>query len=116
MVVVANRIFVAAAHAEAFEDLFRTRARLVDRMAGFLGNQVLRPLGQGDPYVILTLWETRRNFETWIRSEEFVQGHARAGALPKDAFTAPAKVEVFEVLQRTGWLPTVVAPTQAPPE
>ena len=43
MITVANRIFVAPDYAEAFEERFRSRARLVDGMPGFISNQVLRP-------------------------------------------------------------------------
>lgn len=99
MIAVANRIFVAPAFAEAFEERFRTRAGLVDGMPGFLSNQVLRPVNEGDPYVVLTFWESREAFEAWIRSEAFQQGHARSGTLPKEAFSGPNKLELHEVIQ-----------------
>ena len=43
MITVANRIFVKAEFADAFEQRFRDRAGLVDRMPGFISNYVLRP-------------------------------------------------------------------------
>jgi heme-degrading monooxygenase HmoA len=97
MIVVANRIFVAPEYAEAFEERFRTRARLVDGMPGFISNQVLRPTHPDDPYVVFTLWESRAHFEAWTSSDAFRQGHARSGTLPKEAFTAPNKLEIHEV-------------------
>ena len=99
MITVANRIFVAPEYAEAFEERFRNRAKLVDGMPGFIFNQVLRPVNEGDPYIVLTLWESREHFEAWIRSDEFVKGHAKSGTLPKAAFTAPNKLEIHEVIQ-----------------
>ena len=101
MITVANRIFVAKEYAEAFEERFKTRAGLVDGMPGFLQNQVLRPVNEGDPYIVLTFWESREHFQAWIRSDEFQKGHARSGTLPKEAFTGPNKLEVHEVLQDT---------------
>ena len=99
MITVANRIFVAPEYAEQFEEAFRKRAGLVDGMPGFISNQVLRPVGPDDPYIILTLWNARADFEAWIRSDAFMQGHAKSGTLPKEAYTAPNKLEVHEVVQ-----------------
>lgn len=97
MISVANRIFVAPEYAAAFEERFRDRAGLVDGMPGFISNQVLRPVNEGDPYVVLTFWASRKDFEAWIRSDEFAKGHARSGTLPEEAFTAPNKLELHEV-------------------
>ena len=99
MITVANRIFVAPEYAEQFEEAFRKRAGLVDGMPGFISNQVLRPVAPDDPYIILTLWNARTDFEAWIRSDAFMQGHAKSGTLPKEAYTAPNKLEVHEVVQ-----------------
>jgi heme-degrading monooxygenase HmoA len=101
MITVANRIFVAPEFADAFEERFRTRAGLVDGMPGFVANQVLRPVNPGDPYIVLTFWESRAHFQAWIASDAFTQGHARSGTLPKEAFTAPNKLEIHEVIQDT---------------
>ena len=67
--------------------------------AGFISNQVLRPVNPGDPYIVLTLWASRKDFEGSIRSDAFIQGHARSGTLPKEAYTAPNKLEIHEVVQ-----------------
>lgn len=99
MITVANRIYVGAEYAEAFEKVFRERARLVDRMPGFVFNQVLRPVNDGDPYVVFTVWQSREDFMNWVRSEEFIKGHAQSGTLPKEAFFKPNVLEMHEVLQ-----------------
>jgi heme-degrading monooxygenase HmoA len=101
MITTANRIFVHPDFAEQFEETFRTRARLVDRMPGFVSNQLLRPVNPGDPYIVLTVWESRAHFETWVRSDAFRQGHARSGTLPQAAFTAPNKLELHEIILDT---------------
>ncbi len=98
MITVANRIFVSPEYADRFEENFRRRARLVDGMPGFISNQLLRPTREGDPYVVFTLWRSRADFEAWVSSDAFVKGHARSGTLPREAFTAPNRLEVHEVI------------------
>lgn len=102
MILVANRIFIGPTHADAFERLFESRARLVDGMPGFIANQVLKPVTKGAPYVIETWWETREHFVSWTKSEEFKAGHARTETLPPEAFTSPTTLEIYEVFQLTG--------------
>lgn len=99
MITVMNRIFVAEEYADAFEGRFQERAGLVDGMPGFISNQVLRPVNPGDPYIVLTFWESREQFEAWTRSDAFMKGHARSGTLPKEAFTGSNKLEVHQVIQ-----------------
>lgn len=96
MFVVMNRIPVSRDFQEAFEERFRSRAREVDRMPGFVRNWVLRPVDPEDPYVVVTVWETREAFEAWTRSEAFQRGHARSGTLPREAFRGPSKLERYE--------------------
>ena len=99
MITVANRIYVAKEYADAFEQRFRERAGLVDQMPGFISNQVLRPVNEGDPYVVFTIWNSREDFLNWVRSDAFVKGHAQSGTLPKEAFVKSNVLEMHEVVQ-----------------
>ena len=99
MITVANRIYVSPEYAEAFEQRFRERAGLVDQMAGFVSNQILRPVNEGDPYVVFTTWNSRQDFLNWVRSDAFVKGHAQSGSLPKEAFSRSNVLEMHEVVQ-----------------
>jgi heme-degrading monooxygenase HmoA len=99
MIAVMNRIPVHPDHREAFEERFSDRAALVDGMDGFVAFRLLRPSKADDPYVVMTFWETKEHFEAWTQSDEFKEGHARAGRLPKDAFWGHPKVEVMEIIQ-----------------
>lgn len=101
MITVANRIYVNPEYAEQFEERFRQRAGLVDDMPGFQANLVLRPTEPGAPYVVLSFWDSREDFEAWTRSDAFAKGHARSGSLPKEAFTGPSVLEVHEVFLDT---------------
>ena len=78
MITVANRIYVREEYSDAFEQRFRERAGLVDQMPGFISNQVLRPVNDGDPYVVFTIWQSRADFLNWVRSDAFVKGHAQS--------------------------------------
>lgn len=98
MITVANRIYVKPEYAEAFETVFRERAGLVDGMPGFVSNQVLRPVNDGDPYVVFTVWDSRTDFLNWVRSDAFVKGHAQSGTLPKDAYPKPNVLEMHEIV------------------
>lgn len=98
MITVANRIYVNPDFAEQFEERFQNRARQVDSMPGFIRNLVLRPAKAGDPYVVLTFWESQEAFKAWTESDAFKQGHARSGTLPREAFTAPNQLEVHEII------------------
>ena len=99
MITVANRIYVKSEYSEAFEKVFRDRAKLVDEMPGFISNQVLRPVNEGDPYIVFTLWNSRDDFMNWVRSDALIKGHAQSGTLPKDAYFKPNVLEMHEVVQ-----------------
>lgn len=98
MITTANRIYVNPEYAEQFEENFRNRAKLVDTMPGFIRNQLLRPVNPEEPYVVFTTWESRAHFEAWVRSDEFRQGHARSGSLPREAFTKANQLELHEIV------------------
>jgi heme-degrading monooxygenase HmoA len=101
MIVVCNRIPVNSQHAAAFEERFADRASLVDGMPGFVSFQLLRPSSDGDPYVVMTFWETEADFRAWTESDEFKEGHARSGSLPPETFLGHPKIEMYEVIQST---------------
>lgn len=99
MITVANRLYVKPEYADAFEKVFRERAGLVDKMPGFVSNQVLRPVNEDEPYIVFTTWKSRQDFLAWVRSDEFVKGHAQSATLPKDAYSKANVLEMHEVLQ-----------------
>ena len=101
MFVVMNRIPVDPNYSGQFEERFTNRAREVDKMPGFVRNQVLRPANSDDPYIILTVWQSQEAFETWVNSESFQKGHAKSGTLPPETFLGPSKLESFEIILDT---------------
>lgn len=102
MITVANRIFVNPDFAEPFEARFQNRAGLVDQMPGFIANHVLRPTVEGDPYIVLTFWESKAQFDAWVNSDAFRQGHGQSGTLPQEAFARRNQMELHEVISSSG--------------
>ncbi len=97
MFIVMNRIPVNPAYAEQFEQRFKDRVGEVDKMQGFIRNQVLRPAAEDLPYIVMTYWEGKEDFEAWVDSDAFKKGHARSGTLPPETFMGRPKLESFEV-------------------
>ncbi len=101
MIVTCNRIPVNPQYATEFEARFGERANLVDQMPGFVSFQLLRPLSEGDPYIVMTYWESEAHFKAWTESPAFLDGHARSSTLPRETFTGHPVLEVYEVLNST---------------
>ena len=96
MIVVSNRIQVTKGQESAFEGRFEGRARLVERMPGFVRMEVLRPL-KSDYYVVLTYWESPETFEAWTESPEFREAHSKRP--PTEMFSGPNVFEMHEIVQ-----------------
>lgn len=102
-IVVANRLPIAKGYEKEFEKRFEHRLRSVDQMPGFIRIEILRPL-LGNNYIILTYWESKAAFETWMKSESFKRAHAhethaKANQAPKEMFAGRNVCEVHEVIQ-----------------
>jgi heme-degrading monooxygenase HmoA len=102
MITVANRIPVKPEFAKKFEEAFQKRLGLVDKTPGFLAYKLLRPSKDGDPYVVLTFWETQEQFRAWTQSENFREQHKKNRMLGDDAFAGPVNLEIHEVVQESG--------------
>lgn len=106
MIVVSNRIPVAAGHEAAFEERFRDRAGLVEHHPGFVRMEFLRPKpvemhgkpqGGSQHDVVLTYWMSEADFVGWTESEDFRRAHANRS--PKEMFAGPNVFEMHEVIQ-----------------
>ena len=94
MFIVANRISIASGFEETFEERFRQRAGQIDKQAGFVRMQILRPESNDSPYVVLTTWQDKASFEAWVGSEDFKLSHSNP--MPKEAFSGEDKLEMHE--------------------
>lgn len=77
MFVAINYISCSEDYRPRFEELFASRAHAIDRMPGFQSLKVLRPQKAGDPYLIVSFWESEARFKSWTASPEFIEGHKR---------------------------------------
>ena len=96
MYIVANRVPVAPEWAERFEERFRNRAGQIDKVAGFVSMQILRPSDKDSPYVVLTAWQDKTAFDGWVGSSDFRLAHQNP--LPKEAYTGDGRLEQHEVV------------------
>lgn len=74
-----NFIDCDAEYVDRFEYLFKTRARAIDRVEGFIEMSVLKPEENGQ-YLVVSRWKSKEAFDAWVGSPEFHEGHKRAFA------------------------------------
>ncbi|MCS6916771.1 MAG: antibiotic biosynthesis monooxygenase [Chitinophagales bacterium] len=72
-----NYITCNPEYASRFEELFATRARAIDRMPGFRFMSALKPKKEGEPYLVVSHWDSEEAFKAWTQSPEFIEGHRR---------------------------------------
>ena len=72
-----NYITCQPEYAGRFEELFGSRAKAIDTMPGFIDMMVLKPSKAGEPYLVVSHWESEAAFKMWTNSPEFIEGHKR---------------------------------------
>jgi heme oxygenase (mycobilin-producing) len=75
--VAVNYISCSEEYRERFEQLFSTRARAIDQLPGFQHMYVLKPIEEGNDYLVISHWNSQADFKSWTRSPEFLEGHKR---------------------------------------
>jgi heme-degrading monooxygenase HmoA len=75
---VLNNIPVTDEGRPLFEYRFKNRARMVEDEPGFVAIRVLRPVNS-DTYIILTLWESEKDFLNWQTSKAYDHAHKKRG-------------------------------------
>ena len=115
MIVVTNRVPVAADDEFDFEDRFRRRVHLIDRAPGFIRNVVHRPrpvrfdhesgVWADDPttpgcYEIKTWRRSFEDFVAWADSPAFAEAYSNRQ--PKETFAGPSKLVVREAFLSPG--------------
>ena len=96
-VVKINAITPAEGAGAELEARFGNRVRDVERMEGFEGFQLLRPVEGETRYYVYTRWRSEEDFQRWVNSEEFRRGHARSdGNVPVATHSELLSFEVVE--------------------
>ncbi|TMI46199.1 antibiotic biosynthesis monooxygenase [Candidatus Bathyarchaeota archaeon] len=95
VVVVSNRIPVKKGHEEEFEHRWKNRKWSIANSPGFIRTEVLRPV-KGENYIVVTHWQSMKEFEDWTNSDAFTESHSNAP--PREAFSGPSQLEIYEVI------------------
>jgi heme-degrading monooxygenase HmoA len=95
MIVVANRMRAVKGREHEFERQFLGRPKLADMMPGFIRNEFLKPLNN-DYYIVLSYWESREDYEAWLKSEGHQKSQARK--TNRDLLAGPIQLDLHEVI------------------
>ena len=74
-----NAITVPPERAEEFEGRFAARAGMVSKSPGFEAFELLRPADDRDVFLVYTRWATEDDFQAWMGSAAFGEGHRQHG-------------------------------------
>ena len=99
-----NAITVPKENREELERRFANRAGEVAKSPGFEAFELLRPSDDKDVYFVYTRWRSQEDFENWVNSQAFQQGHKQhqgeeGKPPPRPAGTA-SELLSFEVIQQ----------------
>jgi heme-degrading monooxygenase HmoA len=102
-----NAIEVPEGRGPMLEERFAARLGAVDQQPGFEGFELLRPTGEAETrYFVVTHWRSVEDFDAWVNSAAFGQGHAgppagaHGGEAPPPVASGSAVLE-FDVVLRS---------------
>jgi len=98
-VVKINAIEVPAGAGAELERRFAARAGAVENSPGFLGFELLRPVGGGSRYFVYTRWESEEAYRAWADGPAQA-AHAGADGAPRRPVATGADLLEFEVVQQ----------------
>jgi heme-degrading monooxygenase HmoA len=78
--VVMNVIDVPAERRDEFESRFAARAARVKEASGFEAFELLKPADDQTRYIVYTRWTSKDDFDAWVRSPAFAEGHRQHAA------------------------------------
>ena len=87
-----NAITVPADSGDELARRFGARAGAVDDQDGFEGFELLKPTDERTQWLVLTRWASEDDFQAWVSSPSFAEGHRSAveragGEAPKPVST-----------------------------
>ena len=101
MFIAMNRFRIIQGEETEFERIWAERDTHLHEVPGFVEFHLLRGPEEEDHtlYASHTIWETKKHFEDWTKSEAFRKAHANAGGGKKNIYQGPPKFEGFETVQ-----------------
>lgn len=96
LVTVMNVVHVKEGRSEEFERTFLERESRLHQADGFVAFELLRRDRDGE-YVVLSSWESRKDFDAWLASDLFKASHEHVESEPIADF---GEVRHYDVLER----------------
>jgi heme-degrading monooxygenase HmoA len=96
VLVALSRFTIANGMADEVRAAFRQRPHLVDGAQGFLGMEVMSPIGDTAEIWLVTRWCDEESYRSWHRSHDYHKSHK---GIPKGLKLVPKSTEIrlFEV-------------------
>ncbi|MDQ1245736.1 MAG: hypothetical protein QG597_103 [Actinomycetota bacterium] len=91
-----NVLSVPPGAGSELEARFAGRAGMVESSPGFMSFELLRPVEGTEDYLVVTHWESRAAYESWLGSRSFAAGHGGEGRRP---VAEGSSIWAFEVVQ-----------------
>jgi heme oxygenase (mycobilin-producing) len=95
VVVVSNRIPITKGREEEFERRWKNRKWTIANHLGFIRTEVLKPV-RADHYIVVTHWQTIKDFENWTNSDAFMESYANYP--PRETFSGPSRLKIHEII------------------
>lgn len=92
-----NRFKIAPGFEAGFEKIWRERDSFLSQVPGFKQFSLLKG-PEKEEYILYashSVWESRKAFDDWTKSEEFRKAHAQTSA-PKGTYLGHPELETFD--------------------
>lgn len=99
MIAIFNSLPVKEGAADEIVARFSASRGSVQDFPGFVSMEVLRSEGD-DEVLVITRWESREAFDTWVASDEFKTAHGRGGG--GDLLRGHPKMSAYEIAVERG--------------
>lgn len=99
MIAITNSLPVREGAADEIAARFGGSRGHVRNFPGFVSMEVLKSVDE-DEILVITRWEDRQSFDSWVQSEEFKKAHGRSGA--SELLTGHPKMTSYEVAVERG--------------
>jgi len=96
MIIALSRFTIANNMADEVRTAFRQRPHRVDGVPGFLGMEVMSPVGEPAEIWLVTRWLDEQSYHDWHRGHQYQASHQ---GIPKGLKLVPGstKIQLFEV-------------------
>ncbi|WP_428966676.1 antibiotic biosynthesis monooxygenase family protein [Micromonospora fluostatini] len=95
-----NALDVPPGGGEELERRFAARAAAVENSPGFLGFELLRPVGGEQRYFVYTKWESEEAYQSWAAGPARAAHAGGEGGQPRPPVATGATLLEFEVVQQ----------------